>query len=191
MIELKVFDDMDQITEEEINRLLPLVSEERREEAMRYKHRFGRFTGLKSYVMLREMLEQRGISHPFHIERNEHGKPFLVHHPDVHFNLSHCKNGIAVVVDNAPVGIDIESFRHIDDALLRYTMNSSEIETINTSENPLATFIAFWTKKEAVLKLRGTGISTDLHHVLDGIGYRLETHICHEKSYAWSVAYYD
>ena len=187
---LTIFDDMSQVTETEVQRMLPLVDKQRREEALRYRFLFGQFACLKSWLMLKEMLEALGIN-DMEMSHNEHGKPFLVHHPDVHFNLSHCKNGIAVVVDNAPVGIDIESFRHIDDALLRYTMNSSEIEAINTSENPLATFIAFWTKKEAVLKLRGTGISTDLHHVLNGIGYRLETHICHEKSYAWSVAYYD
>ena len=187
---LTILDDMSQVTETEVQRMLPLVDEQRREEALRYKFLFGQFACLKSWIMLKEMLETQGIN-DMEMGHNEHGKPFLVHHPDVHFNLSHCKNGIAVVVDNAPVGIDIESFRHIDDALIRYTMNNSEIETINTSENPLATFIALWTKKEAVLKLRGTGISTDLHHALDGIGYRLETHICPEKSYAWSVAYSD
>ena len=187
---VSIFDDLTQITEDEVQRMLPLVNEQRRNEALRYKHLFGQFACLKSWLMLKELLRPLGV-YDLKMEFNEHGKPLLVQHPDVHFNLSHCKNGIAVVVDFSPVGIDIESFRHIDDALLRYTMNSSEIEAINTSENPLATFIAFWTKKEAVLKLRGTGISTDLHHVLDGIGYRLETHICHEKSYAWSVAYYD
>ena len=94
-----------------------------------------------------------------------------------------------MVVDNAPVGIDIESFRRINDALMRRTMNDEELALIQSADNPTTAFIALWTQKEAVLKLRGTGISTDLHHVLDGIGYRLETHICHEKSYAWSVAY--
>ena len=58
-MEIRVFDDMEEITLEEIQRLLPLVSEERREEALRYKHLFGQFACLKSYVMLREMLETR------------------------------------------------------------------------------------------------------------------------------------
>ena len=120
---------------------------------------------------------------------NEHGKPFLKHHPDIHFNLSHCKNGIAVAVDNDPIGIDIESFRNIDDALIRKTMNDSEIAIINASDDAVETFITYWTKKEAVLKLRGTGISTDLDQVLDGMGYRLETHINKEKRYVLSIAY--
>jgi hypothetical protein len=40
-----------------------------------------------------------------------------------------------------------------------------------------------------VVKLRGTGITDDLHHVLDGEGYRLETYLNPKKRYAWSVAY--
>ena len=185
---VSIFDDMSQVTEAEVQRMLPLVNEQRRQEALRYKHLFGQFTCLKSWLMLKELMEPLGI-YDLEFCFNEHGKPFLKHHPDLHFNLSHCKNGIAVGVDNAPIGIDIESFRKVDEALIRKTMNDEEIELINSSSDSLETFIAYWTKKEAVLKLRGTGISTDLHQVLDGKGYRLETHIVKEKRYAWSVAY--
>ena len=185
-----IFDDMSQVTDAEVQRMLPLVDERRREEALRYKHLFGQFVCLKSWLMLEKLLKPLGVN-DMEFVYNEHGKPLLKHHPDMHFNLSHCKNGIAVVVDNVPVGIDIESLRHVDDTLMRYTMNTEELEAIKASDNPLATFISLWTQKEAVLKLRSTGISTDLHRVLDGNGYRLETHICLEKSYAWSVAYSD
>ena len=187
---ISIFDDMSQVTEAEVQRMLPLVDEQRRKEALRYKHLFGQFACMKSWLMLEDLLKPLGINN-MEMSHNEHGKPFLVHHPDIHFNISHCKNGIAVVIDNAPVGIDIESFRRVDDALLRRTMNDDELAIIQSAEMPADAFIAYWTKKEAVLKLRGTGISTDLHHVLDGIGYRLETHLCLEKSYAWSVAYSD
>lgn len=185
---ISIFDDMAQITEAEVQRMLPLVDEQRRNEALRYKHLFGQFACLKSWLMLKDLLKPLGI-HDLEMGHNEHGKPFLVHHPNVHFNLSHCKNGIAVVVDHTPVGIDIESVRRVDDALMRYTMNDEELAAIQKSEDPTSSFIALWTQKEAVLKLRGTGISTDLHHVLDGIGYRLEIHICSEKRYTWTVAY--
>lgn len=185
---ISVFDDMSQVTEAEVRRMLPLVDESRRNEALRYKHLFGQYACLKSWLMLQELLNPLGIN-DLEMSHNEHGKPFLAHHPDVHFNLSHCKNGIAVAVDNAPIGIDIESFRTADDALVRKTMNDSEIATINASDYPTATFIALWTQKEAVLKLRGTGIVNDLHRVLDGKGYRLETAIHFEKQYALSVAY--
>ena len=145
-MEIAIFDDMTLVTDDEIRRLLPLVSVERREEASRFKHLFGQFACLKSYVMIRELLEQRGLSHPFLFERNEHGKPYLKDHPEVHFNLSHCKSGIAVVVADEPVGIDIESYREVSDTLIRYTMNEEEQRIIKESDDPVRTFTEYWTK---------------------------------------------
>lgn len=189
MMVIDIFDDMAQVTEEEIQRLLPLVSDERRAEALRYKHLFGQYACLKSYVMLRNLLEQQGLSHPFLFDHNEHGKPFLKDHPEVHFNLSHCKNGIAVAVSNQPVGIDIESYHLAGDGLLRYTMNEEEQRIINESDDPVRTFTEYWTKKEAVFKLRGTGITRDLHGLLQGDEV-VETLVNPEKQYAYSVAYW-
>ena len=183
-----VFDDMTQVTEAEVQRMLPLVDGQRRDEALRYRHLFGQFACLKSWLMLQELLRPMGVS-DMEMDRNEHGKPFLVHYPNLHFNLSHCKNGIAVVVGLSPVGIDIESFRPGNTALINRTMNPSEAAWIRNSSDPLEAFTQYWTKKEAVVKLRGTGITNDLHTVLDGEGYRLETHLNRGKRYAWSVAY--
>ena len=184
---IRIFDDMEQCTPEEVQRLLPLVSDERREEALRYKHLFGQFACLKSYVMLREMLESMGLSHPFLFTKNEHGKPFLKDYPEVHFNLSHCKNGILVAVSNEPVGVDIESYHDANDSLIRYTMNDEERRIITESADPVRAFTEYWTKKEAVFKLRGTGITHDLHDLLRGDEH-VETHVNPEKRYAYSIA---
>jgi 4'-phosphopantetheinyl transferase len=185
---VSIFDDMAQITESEVRRMLPLVNEQRRNEALRFKHLFGQFACLKSWLMLQELLKPMGIN-DLNMNYNEHGKPFLVHHPEVHFNLSHCKNGIAVAVDFSPIGIDIESYRSSSLALIRKTMSPAETEWILSSSDPIETFTQYWTKKEAVVKLRGTGIIDDLHSVLNGEGYRLETHINNEKRYAFSIAF--
>lgn len=186
---VSIFDNMIQVTEAEVQRMLPLVDASRREEALRYKHLFGQFACLKSWLMLKALLSPLCIN-DLTFCYNEHGKPFLKHHPEVFFNLSHCKNGIAAVVDFSPVGIDIESFRKDNIALVRKTMNPAEVEWIRASSDPVETFTQFWTQKEAVVKLRGTGIIDDLHHVLDGEGYRLETHINREKHYALSIAHH-
>ena len=187
-MESAIFDDMTIISEEEVLRLLPLVSDERREEALRYKHLFEQFACLKSYVMLRELLEQRGLTHPFRFGHNEHGKPYLIDHPEVHFNLSHCKNGIAVAVADEPIGIDIESYREASESLLRYTMNEEECRVIRESDDPVRAFTEYWTKKEAVFKLRGTGITTGGLHGLLGGDEQVKTFVNPEKRYAYSVA---
>ena len=38
-----VFDHMDQCTEAGVQRMLPLVSQQRREQALKYKHTFGQY----------------------------------------------------------------------------------------------------------------------------------------------------
>ena len=53
-----LFDDMSQCTDAEVERLLPLVSAQRREVALRYRFTFGRFTCLKSYVMLQQLVQE-------------------------------------------------------------------------------------------------------------------------------------
>ena len=181
---LSIFDDMTQVTETEVERMLNIVDEPQRSEALRFKHLAGRFEHLKTWLMLVEILKSMGVT-DFELQYNEHGKPSLLHYPDIHFNISHCKNGLAVVVDDKPIGIDIESFREPTPALVQKTMNETEAAQIHSTED----FIRFWTMKEAVLKLRGTGIVDDLHTVLDGKGYRLETQVNREKQYVVTIAF--
>ncbi len=181
---ITIFDDMTQVTEAEVQRMLPLVDDAQRNEALRYKHLQGQYDCLKTWLMLTDMLKPLGVN-DFAMGHNEHGKPFLLHYPDIHFNISHCKNGLAVAVDNKPIGIDIESFREPNASLIKKTMNDEEAAQIHCPED----FIRFWTMKEAVLKLRGTGIIDSLYGVLDGQGYRLETITNREKQYVITIAY--
>ena len=59
---ISIFDDMSQATEAEVQRMLPLVDEQRRTEALRYRHLFGQFACLKSWLMLKELLKPLGIN---------------------------------------------------------------------------------------------------------------------------------
>ena len=92
-----------------------------------------------------------------------------------------------MVVSDEPVGVDVESFRSFSDSLLDKTMNDSEKAEILSSENPEETFAAFWTRKEAVFKLIGTGITDNLHGILTD-KTKTDTTINREKGYAISVA---
>ena len=183
-IRLMVFDNMEQCTDEEVRRMLPLVSEQRRQQAMQFKFLFGQFACLKSYEMLMSLLGTKGEKPEF--VYGEHGKP-AIEGCDMHFSISHCKQGIAVAVDDKPIGIDIESVREADEALIEKTMNPDEAKAIRSSANPKEAFISFWTKKEAVLKLRGTGIIDELYDVLSA-DETVETFINHEKEYVYSIA---
>ena len=173
----RIFDDMTQCSEQEVARLLPLVSAQRREQALRYKHTFGQYCCLQSYKMLCDLLAEWGRAHhtPLHptlytlhptpiFLYNDYGAPYIEGGP--HFSISHCKRGIAVAVSENPIGIDIESIRTFSPDLMRKTMNEDEQLRITSSAIPEVEFIRLWTQKEAILKLQGTGIISDLHHVL-------------------------
>ena len=123
-------------------------------------------------------IERAGIRYGKEIEfeYNEYGKPRLTEEwaermqtPFRFFSISHCKEGIAVAVSEHETGIDIESrTRRISDGLAERVMNEQEQYHIATHPDPKTAFIELWTKKEAVLKLRGTGIIDDMRDVLTG-----------------------
>ena len=156
MTELKiaVFDNMEQCTEEEVQRLLPLVPAQRREQALRYKHTLGRFCCLKSWLMVKGLMDEGISGLAGEWEYNEYGKPNIK--GGLHFSISHCKAGIAVAVDDQPIGIDIEAIRHADEELIERVMNEQERKQIKTDRD----FTRLWTGKEAVVKAQGVGISS-------------------------------
>lgn len=152
------------------------ISEQRREQALKFKHEQGQRLCVLAYLLLKQALrEGYGITENPVFEYNEHGKPSIVGHPEIFFNLSHCKEAAICVVSDQPVGVDVEGIREYKESLVNYTMNDEEIAQIKTAENPAAAFIRLWTMKEATTKLIGTGISNDMKTVIDPTKYKYTT----------------
>ena len=155
-----------------VQAMLPLVSEQRREQALQYKHAFGQYACLKSYLMLQDLLrEHYGIEGDLVFSYNEHGKPMLKEVSNIHFSISHCKEAIAVAVADRPIGIDVETLRMPSKALAEKVMDKGEKLRFDISDTPEDFFTAIWTAKEAVMKCRGTGIVIE---ELPGILYGIE-----------------
>ena len=152
------------------------ISEQRREQALKFKFELGQRLCVLAYQLLKQGLrEEYGITENPVFEYNEHGKPSIVGHPEIHFSLSHCKEAAACVISDQPVGIDVESIREYKEGLAHYAMNDEEVRRIEVSDNPAAAFIRLWTMKEATLKLIGTGISDDLKTAIDHERYQYMT----------------
>lgn len=87
------------------------------------------------------------------------GAPHVAELPGVHVSLSHCRGAVAVAVsDEAAVGIDVERRRKIGDGLVKKVCNAAEQHEVAAAEDATMAFLSLWTRKEAVLKMRGTGI---------------------------------
>ena len=174
-----IFDHMEECTEVEVQRMLPLVSAQRREQALKYKHTLGQFCCLKSWLMLSAM-------HIGEMEflYNEHGKPYIEGGP--FFSISHCKEAIVVALDDQPIGIDVEAIRNVDQDLILRTMNEEEQKQIHSNRD----FTRLWTQKEAIVKAQGVGIVS--FEQLQGIrsqesGCRIQT--VEKEKYIYSIAY--
>ena len=165
------------------------ISEQRREQALKFKHEQGRRLCVLAYLLLKQGLrEAYGITENPVFDYNEHGKPAIVGHPEIFFNLSHCKEAVVCVISDQPIGVDVESIREYKENLVRYTMNDEEISQITAAENPAVAFIRLWTMKEATMKLIGTGISNDMKTVIDTRTYKYTT--VERQRYIYTICEY-
>ena len=183
----------DNIWNFDLTEALQQISPQRREQALQFRHELGQRQCVLSYLLLKRALhEVYDIDENPLFDYGEHGKPFLTNHPDIHFNISHCKDAVACAIDDSPVGIDIESVGRYKDELARYTMNDEEIAKIATAEDPEVVFevvfIELWTKKEAATKLVGTGITDNLKEILTRAECVIDTTVSNNRKYVWSVA---
>ncbi len=136
-----------------------------------------RFASLRSrYITCRAILRNilSGYTHQqpemLTILAGPYGKPFLqqaANDQAVEFNVSHSQQlALIAVTRGRPVGIDVERIDHHCpiDLLSTQFFSSREIAALQALPPYLRTeaFFTCWTRKEAVLKARGDGLSTPL-----------------------------
>ncbi len=193
-MKILILDEINKITEEELENDLRLLPEWRRGAAVRFKFLSGKVQCTKAYLLLRRaLLEEYRIRDDSEFGYGRNGKPYLKNHPDIHFNLSHCKEAVMCAVDDHPIGCDIESItRKPDILLMKKTLSLSEQERVFATENPELEFMKLWTAKEAVIKLTGEGLARELADLLkNGLpeGLKLSTTTVPEKNYVYSVCH--
>lgn len=120
--------------------------------------------------VLRQTLASYLNRHPSEIEfcYNSHGKPEIEETQQLRFNLSHSQ-GIALVAvtQNRDIGVDVEFIR--DDFPCEEIAQQffSEAETATLQVLPqhlkIPAFFACWTRKEALIKATGKGLSLPLN----------------------------
>lgn len=141
-----------------------LVTECRRKKAERLLRREDRLLSLGTGLMLRSVLK---ITSDGDVIYNEHGKPYLEHGPC--FSISH-SGGIAVLaVSEDGIGADIEKLRTPNMRIVKRFF--SEEEAVPAMLSPKS-FTRLWTRKEAVLKLLGTGLSVSPKKINLGLQQR-------------------
>ncbi|MFI9100853.1 4'-phosphopantetheinyl transferase family protein [Streptomyces fildesensis] len=97
----------------------------------------------------------------------DHGPPMVLRpHTPLWIGISHTEGCGLLAVSDAPVGVDVERVRTVrTEELAPVALTRSEDGYLRTVPEGIArerAFLRMWTRKEAVLKAVGIGISTDL-----------------------------
>ena len=163
---MKIYID-ENINDFDLDEAMTLLSEQRREQVARYKLEGPRRQAVAAYLLLRKALrEMYGMHDAPVFEYDANGKPSILGHPEIFFNISHCRKAVACVVADSPVGIDVEETCRFSDSIARYTLDDEEYESVVKADNPSQAFIRLWTMKEALLKYTGEGLRRDIKTVL-------------------------
>ena len=176
----------------DLEKALEGVSPQRRDKALRFRFELDRRLSVAVYLLLCEGLEKEyGLTGLPEFVSGYHGKPALKDHPDIHFNLSHCPRAALCVIDDAPVGCDVECVPSgLDMDVCRRCFNEEELAGIAGSDDPQLAFTRLWTRKEAFLKLTGEGLTDDLPALFRSpqaqeIGFC--TYVAADRSYVYTV----
>lgn len=128
------------------------------------------------------------------VERKEYGKPYYAANPNLKFNISHCRDGVAVVISDREVGVDVESMRRVNRRTVKKCCSREEISYVfreressqeesisgnlvmpnhpcEKEENDILQdaeakrFLTLWTLKESYVKMTGEGLRTSFDQV--------------------------
>lgn len=157
---LYIFDDIPNFTDELYNHYIVFLPSDRSAKSKRYIRMADRKECAIAYLLFRiGILSEYGIFDEPAIRYGIYGKPYLVEYPNIHINLSHCREGIACAISGCAVGVDIQGWIPSDKRLLRRVCSNKEIHKVNESHEKDKLFTTFWALKEAYIKNLGVGMS--------------------------------
>lgn len=91
--------------------------------------------------------------------KTELGKPF-VSGENIEISISHTKTAVAVAISDGAVGVDIEDLRPANPRAVERFFSEKEKEYVySDNSDKTARFFEIWTRKEAVVKAKGTGFN--------------------------------
>jgi len=152
-------------------------------------------------LMLKKGLKKLGFEGELDFEYSEYDRPRLIAGNDIDFNISHTKKAVVCIVsDDRRVGADIEEVTDLDLSDFKNQWIDEEWDNIINGSDSLNQFFIYWTRKEAVIKSDGRGLSIPLKeidvrkpvvmvgddkwylHALNLVDNHL-THICSDKPF--------
>jgi 4'-phosphopantetheinyl transferase len=168
-----------------------------RARAGRFRFEPDRARFMVARARLRELLAERLGTRPesVELEYGPNGKPALVRRPgdaDWRFNLAHCDDvALYALCRGRDVGIDIEAIRAVDevDKIASRFFSAAEhaaYRALSPQERPLG-FLRCWTRKEALVKAVGEGLSMPLEAFEVSLAPDARDEVVHFDATAWRL----
>ncbi|MBO9600430.1 MAG: 4'-phosphopantetheinyl transferase superfamily protein [Cohnella sp.] len=148
--------------------LTALCSPRRRARLERFRHADDARRSLMAEMLVRAAI---GTEWPTDVASGElafghdrYGKPYLLGHPELHFNLSHSGRWCVCAVSTVPVGVDVEQARSMDLGWTDRFLSEEEREDLRARDESdrLWRFYELWTRKESYAKAVGRGLTPEL-----------------------------
>ena len=101
------------------------------------------------------------LKRDYHIEempellKDEMGKPYFAD-GEIHFNVSHSEEYLAIAVSKYPIGVDIQGPKNIREGMYKKVVQPAEAELIGQEREQ--DFLRLWTLKESFVKAEGRGL---------------------------------
>ncbi|AFH50190.1 Phosphopantetheinyl transferase [Ignavibacterium album JCM 16511] len=165
------------ITEPEYDfqKLKEVFSQDEKERVSDYKFIKDRERAIVTFYFRRRILSEYTGKRPEELsfKKNNSGKPLIdiPEYDHLKFNYSHSGEMIIYAISkDSEIGVDIELVKEIPDmnALVENYFSKEEIQVFKNMDNrndQTNLFYKIWTRKEALVKASGKGISDDLSQI--------------------------
>lgn len=154
------------ITTDQANEKIKRLSADERERAHRFHFEIHQLRFIAAHSALRQVLSQY-LSIPAEqivFTYGEQHKPFIAN-SNIQFNLAHSHDlALLAITPNHSVGIDVEKMAEDKENVAKRFFHPTEVTALQEkSENErLTAFYRIWTRKEAMVKAVGKGLSIPL-----------------------------
>ncbi len=185
--------------EKKENELLSYISPERKKRVLSYHHPIDQKLSLYGQLLIKIGIHRLTKIHfeQMQFSTNMHGKPILLN-DSLYFNLSHTRNHVLCVFSTkVEVGADVEKIENAPFEIMNNFFHTKEIEYINTPYKDRAfLFYDVWTKKEAYLKMIGTGLHDRISEInILSCPFTIETYqveqylcsVCFNQAHDYSI----
>jgi 4'-phosphopantetheinyl transferase len=151
---------------DEFDRLISLVSPERRKRISRFLRDEDAHRALLGEVLARaEISSITGLRNSqLNFGVGEYGKPYLTNNPHLKHNISHSGKYIVCAVSSNSVGIDVEMMSGVNRGIAErfFAPDEAEYVDLRSEEERRERFYQIWTMKESHVKWEGLGLSKPL-----------------------------